>query len=113
MTTGQRYIEQHRTQILELCRRYPIERLYFFGSVLTDDFDLEKSDVDMQVMFDTTLDGEKRGILKWRFWNDIEDLLGKKVDMLTEQPIRNPFFKNAVDTTKALFYERKSEEVFV
>jgi hypothetical protein len=112
MTTGEKFIEKNQAQLIELCRRYPIERLYFFGSVLTDRFDPEKSDVDVQVFFATDMDGVERGIMKWSFWNDIEDLLGKKVDMLTEQPLKNPFFKREIEATRQLLYERKSEEVF-
>ncbi|MEQ1747047.1 MAG: nucleotidyltransferase domain-containing protein [Saprospiraceae bacterium] len=113
MTTGQKFFEQHKAQLFELCRRYPVVRLYVFGSILTDAFDPEKSDVDVQVFFEPNKDPIKNGQLKWEFWDELEEIMGRKVDMLTEQPLRNPFFKKQVESTRRLVYERSNQEVFV
>ncbi len=65
MTTGQKFLEHHKPQLLELCRRYPVERLYLFGSILTDEFDMEKSDVDVQAFLTVPA---TRWTLVRKFW---------------------------------------------
>jgi uncharacterized protein len=44
-------IERNRQAIAALCNRYGVQRLDVFGSVLRDDFDLLRSDVDFLVEF--------------------------------------------------------------
>ena len=39
------FLNQYNAQIADLCRRYSVERLFAFGSVLTDRFN-DESDVD-------------------------------------------------------------------
>ena len=111
MTDGQKFLEQHKAQLLELCRRYPVERLYLFGSVMTDEFDPGTSDVDAQVFFVDMVDRIERGRLKWLFWNDLESILGRRVDLLTEKPLKNAIFRNQVETSRQLIYDRKSEKI--
>lgn len=113
MTTGQKFFEQHKAQLIELCRRYPVERLYLFGSILTDKFDPKKSDVDVQVFFEANGDPIEVGAMMWNFWDELEAVFGRKVDLLTKPEIRNPFFKKEVESTRQLVYERQGEEVFV
>lgn len=112
MTTGQKFFNQHKARLFELCERYPVERLYLFGSILTDRFDPEKSDVDVQVFFEKMEDRTERGRLKMRFWDDLEAIFGKKVDMLTDQPLQNPIFKKQIESTRQMIYDRKSAEIF-
>ncbi len=52
-------LQQHRSEIADLCRRYRVHRLEVFGSAARGgDFDPEKSDVDFLVEFDSpALDG--------------------------------------------------------
>ena len=115
MTTGQKFFEAYRAPLLELCRRYPVERLYLFGSILTDEFDPEKSDVDVQAFFEPLSDQDpiERGEKMWRFWEELEILFGKKVDLLTRPFIRNPYLRKEVETTRQLIYEGQDEKAFV
>jgi len=113
MTTGQKFFEQHKAQLFELCRRYPVEQLYLFGSILTDKFDPKKSDVDVQVFFEKNGETVELGAMMWNFWDELEAIFGRKVDLLTKPEIRNPFFRKEVESTRQLVYERQGEEVFV
>jgi uncharacterized protein len=111
------FLKQHKSAIIALCEKYEVERLYFFGSILTEDFD-ENSDVDLQVIFPDAHKNDnesvcKRGAAKMDIWDDFEQLFGRRVDMLTEKPLKNPYFRLSVETSRKLFYERKSEKVFV
>jgi predicted nucleotidyltransferase len=42
-------LQSHREPILKACRKYEVARLAAFGSVVRDDFDPDRSDVDFAV----------------------------------------------------------------
>jgi uncharacterized protein len=105
-------IQSNFDKILDLCVACQVERLYLFGSVIRIDFDEKESDIDVivEILHDDPLE---KGQLLLGFWNNLEKIVGRKVDMLTDQPIRNPYFKKEVDSTKVLIYDRKNAEIFV
>ncbi len=49
-------IDDKRTQIEALCRRYRVRRLDVFGSAIREDFDPSRSDVDFLVEFEADPD---------------------------------------------------------
>jgi hypothetical protein len=98
--------EQNRVALAELCRQYRVDRLYLFGSVLSDRFDIRRSDLDFLVCF---LDREPTGDYADRylgFADDLERLFGRRIDLVTEQSIRNPYFRREVESTRQLVYEQ-------
>lgn len=89
-------------KILTLCKKYKVKQLFAFGSVLTPRFNSE-SDVDFIVKFN------KAQITDYfsNFFDlkyALEDILGREVDLLEEQAIRNSYLKENIDRTKALIY---------
>lgn len=95
-------IESNIKKIKALCRKHNVARLFVFGSVLTDRFN-EESDIDFVVDFDrdkVTDYFDNYFNLKYA----LEDLFNRKVDLLEEQTIRNPYLKKSVDQIKALIY---------
>ena len=73
-------IKIDREKIAVFCRTHGIGRLSLFGSVLRDDFDSVRSDVDVLVEF---LPGRIPG---WEFfiWHEeLEAILGHKVDLFS------------------------------
>lgn len=89
-------------EIEALCKKHKVTRLFVFGSILTDRFNKE-SDIDFVVDFD------RENITDYfdNYFNlkyALEDLLKRKVDLLEEQTIRNPYLKKSVDQTKTLIY---------
>lgn len=111
--SGQKFFKQHEAQILDLCERYPVQRLYLFGSILTDRFDLKNSDVDVQVFFDRSGDPVELGAMIFGFWNELEEIFQRKVDLISVEPIRNPYLRKSIESTRQLVYERVHEEIFV
>jgi uncharacterized protein len=51
------FIVDHREALAELCRRYRVRSLFLFGSAVRDDFDPQRSDVDLLVDFEPLPDG--------------------------------------------------------
>lgn len=91
-------------EIERICRTLPVKRLGVFGSALTKDFG-PRSDVDILVVFDTdpkTDLFEKYFELKER----LEALLGREVDLTVDKPFKNPIFRNSVEKTRTVIYER-------
>jgi predicted nucleotidyltransferase len=39
-------IEPHKRELSALCERYRVSKLYVFGSIVTDTFNVESSDID-------------------------------------------------------------------
>jgi predicted nucleotidyltransferase len=95
-------IESHSQAIIELCRKHGVKEFYVFGSVLRKDF-TATSDVDFLVEFDwsdeTNLSGRFFGLK-----SELEELLGRVVDLVCYSAIRNPYFKEEVDETKRAIY---------
>ncbi|MBN1359008.1 MAG: nucleotidyltransferase domain-containing protein [Sedimentisphaerales bacterium] len=107
------FSEQNRAVLAELCRRYRVERLYLFGSAISERFDPGSSDLDFLVC---SSDREPTGEYADRylgFADDLEHLFGRPVDLATEQSIRNPCFRQEVESTRQLIYERPDENTSV
>jgi hypothetical protein len=86
-------------QILEILKNNHVRRAYLFGSVLTDHFN-DKSDLDIIVDIDNTIDISTYGNSYWNIMFGLEDALKRKIDLITECSIKNPYFKIEVDNAK-------------
>ena len=96
------FLNGNITQIQDLCGKYNVMRLFAFGSVITDKFN-EQSDVDLIVAFEKNAI-EDYFLNYFDFKYALEDILGRQVDLLEEQPIRNSYFRKNVESTKTLIY---------
>ncbi len=98
-------IASKREGIAALCREYGVARLEVFGSVMTDEFDPNRSDIDFLVEY--VPDGE----LGW--WTDdwyvlkakLADIFGCQVDLVTFQALQDPFFRHFANLTRTVFYD--------
>lgn len=99
-------IELNLQRIFALCRKHRVRTLSVFGSILTDRFS-DKSDVDLLVNFDTT-DHENWDYVGnyFDFQKALEDLFGRKVDLVVEKSLKNKYFIDNVNRTKQLIYAR-------
>jgi uncharacterized protein len=99
-------IEQNIDTLISLCKEHKVKELYIFGSFLTAKFN-ESSDLDFLVQFD------KVDILEYAdnyfdFKEKLERLLGREIDLLENQAIRNPIFRRVLDRDKKLVYDRET-----
>lgn len=95
-------IEKNRKLIKEICFRYKVAKLFVFGSVLTNRFS-EESDVDFVVDFENVSLPEYADNY-FDFKSELEKILNRKVDLLEEKAIRNPYLRNSIDSSKILVY---------
>jgi len=94
--------EVEYSKIGDLCRKYKVRKLFVFGSVLTDRFN-EQSDVDLIVDFDKK-EINDYFINFFDFKYSMEDLFGRKVDLLEDKPIKNSYLRKNIEHTKTLIY---------
>ena len=98
----QKVLEQYSEAINELCGHHKVKRLYAFGSVLTDQFN-DDSDIDLIVDFDPIdVAGYADNYFDLKF--SLQDIFKRRVDLLEEKAIKNPYFKQAIDQTRQLVY---------
>jgi hypothetical protein len=105
-------IKEKYTDFVEICRSHKVDKIYAFGSSITDHFDPRQSDIDIVVKVDIE-DPADRGQALLSLWDELEGLFKRKVDLLTEDSIRNPYLKANIDRTKKLIYDGEGEKVFV
>ena len=87
-----------------LCRSHKVKYLYAFGSSTTGKFNEVTSDIDLIVEVDEN-DPAKRGDYLISLWDNFEVFFHRKVDLLTEASIRNPYLKDNINSTKRLIYD--------
>ncbi len=96
--------------LLVLCKAHKVKRLYAFVSSVAGGFDASKSDIDLQVEIDEK-DPVEKGDLLLYFFMEMEKLFNRKIDLLFDQPIENPYLKASVDRSKALMYDGETEKI--
>lgn len=106
-------IEHKRTVLVELCSRYRVDRLYVFGSAVLGHFDAQRSDLDFLVSFADREPTAEYADRYLDFADDLERLFDRPIDLVTEQSIRNPYFRREVESTRQLIYERPHEKTAV
>ncbi len=89
--------------IIAFCERYPIRKLSLFGSVLRADFRPD-SDVDVLVEFEPGARISYFDLAEMQF--ELEDLLGRQIDLLTPKAISKYFRQKVLDSV-VLLYERE------
>ena len=108
----QTLIKEKYSEFVDLCRSHNVDKVYAFGSSITDHFDPIKSDIDIVVKINIS-DPADRGEALLSLWDKMEDLFQRKVDLLTEDSIKNPYLKSNINRTKKLIYDGEGEKVFV
>jgi hypothetical protein len=73
------------TKLSDLCRRYRVSELSFFGSAARGEMRPD-SDIDVMVEFDP---GARIGLLKFESLSeDLAALVGRKVDLVTKRGLK-------------------------
>lgn len=90
-------IEQHRAEILALAERHGVRDVRVFGSMARGDAD-DASDVDLLV----SLPPERTGLALGGLLMDVQDLLRRRVDVVTEASLHPAFRERVLDEAQAL-----------
>ncbi|MBT3482784.1 MAG: nucleotidyltransferase [Opitutales bacterium] len=102
MTVAELPVQIEPDKIAAFCQAHGIRRLSLFGSVLRDDFDPDRSDVDVLAEF---IPGALNGVgfRYMRFWEELSEILGRKVDFCSRL---NPYIEPNVRAEAVEIYEQ-------
>ena len=95
-------ITENIDKLKALCNKYKVSKLYVFGSILTSRFN-ENSDVDLSVIFND-VEIDDMFIHFFDFVDELQNLFGRKVDLIDETAISNKIFRQNLNNTKQLIY---------
>lgn len=95
-------IDLHKAELLNLCKEYDVKTMHVFGSVVTGPFH-QTSDIDFLIAF-KELPFDKYTDNYFELHKRLEDLFQRKVDLLTERSLSNPYFIQNIERTKRLLY---------
>ena len=87
-----------------LCGRRGVRRLSLFGSAAGGAFDPSRSDLDVLVEFEP-MSPAQHADAYFVLQEELQQLFGVPVDLVEPGPIRNPFFRQAIEQTQVLLYE--------
>jgi predicted nucleotidyltransferase len=97
-------IENNREAIARLCRAHGVRRLEAFGSILRDDFDPGRSDVDVLVEFEAQAADSFSNFLDLK--ESLEALFQRSVDLVELRAIRNRRLRYYIEQSKSAIYGR-------
>ena len=97
-------LDEYIDQIRLICLQNNVNSLFAFGSVTNPNFN-DSSDIDLLIEI------KEKDPFSYadNYFNtkfQIENLLKRKIDLLEEKAIKNPFFKDEIDKTKILIYAK-------
>jgi uncharacterized protein len=105
-------ISKKQKDFTVLCKTHKVKYLYAFGSSISERFDPNKSDIDLLVEIDSK-DPIDKGEKLLSLWDLFETFFNRKVDLLTDSSIRNPFLRKSIDSTKVLIYDGTGQKILI
>lgn len=90
-------------ELIQLFKKNKIEKAYLFGFAVTENFK-DTSDVDIIVKIDESFDPIEAGGNLWNLIDEMEQVLNRRVDLLTERYLRNPYLIEEINRTKVAIY---------
>lgn len=88
--------------INKLCYNHSVKTLYVFGSVLTNNFN-SKSDIDFLVDF-LPVNSKDYADNYYDLKFSLERILNRKIDLLEETALKNPYFLQSIQNNKQIIY---------
>ncbi|MGB3779080.1 MAG: nucleotidyltransferase domain-containing protein [Tunicatimonas sp.] len=95
--------------IRRLCATHRVKSLFAFGSVCTDTFGAD-SDVDLLVAFHPMDYGDYADTY-FTLAEQLEHLLDRPVDLVTDKSLSNPYFIKSVNESKAQLWRTRSRNI--
>lgn len=89
-------------QLKNLCEAYDIKEMFVFGSACTEKFS-DQSDIDILISFND-ISIEKYTDNYFDLHDKLEELFKRKVDLMTENSLSNPYLIESIEETKQLLY---------
>lgn len=99
-------VSENLDRIVALCAQMQVESLYLFGSAARENDFTSSSDLDFLYRFKKNTEGfPSSGYDYFDLLFQLEQITGKKVDLVAEEKMRNRFFIERVSKEKIKIYE--------
>jgi uncharacterized protein len=95
-------IENRMKELRILCQKYDIKTMYLFGSAGSENF-TDISDIDFLITF-KEISIEKYTDNFFALYKELTSLFDRKIDLLTDRSLSNPYFIESIEETKVLLY---------
>jgi uncharacterized protein len=96
-------LENNIPDIITLFKNNKVDKGYAFGSALTSDFN-SASDFDFIIHFNNTLSPIEKGENWFNIYYGLKKILGRDIDLVREEDIKNPYLLNSINANKQLIY---------
>ena len=90
-------------ELIQLCKAYSVQSMYAFGAVCTDTFN-DKSDIDFLITFEK-LPAAQNADNYVDLHHKLQEMFGRRIDLLTDLTISNPYTIERIEQTKQLIFE--------
>jgi predicted nucleotidyltransferase len=99
-----RLLEDHREQLIQLCRDFRVMRLDAFGSAAGDErFDLDRSDIDLLVEFEP-MEAVHHAKAYFGLLAALQDLFARQIDLLEIKAVTNPYLLQSIKEQRRQIY---------
>ena len=103
------FLTSYAEEVRRLCEKFKVRRLSAFGSVCEENF-TENSDIDLLYLFDA----KQLPLVEYAdnffdFRDSLQKLFQRRIDLVPEKTLSNPYFVEELEKTKVLIYEQPSE----
>jgi uncharacterized protein len=92
-------------ELQKICNELKVKKLYVFGSVVDAARFDDRSDIDFLISFDDDLRPEVYSENYFELHDRLSALFKRKVDLVTERSLANPYFIEGLNKHKILVYE--------
>ena len=96
-------VQEKVKDLVALCNHRGVRRLALFGSAAGGRFDPASSDLDFLVEFQPASPAQHADNY-FGLQEDLERLFGVAIELVEPGPIRNPYFRQAIENTQVLLY---------
>jgi hypothetical protein len=96
-------VQEKVRELVALCKDRGVRRLAMFGSAASDRFNPASSDLDFLVEFQPVRPAQHADNY-FGLQEDLERLFGVPVELVEPGPIRNPYFRQAIEESQVQIY---------
>lgn len=96
-------IEEKLDGIIALCKAHRVKSIALFGSAARG-FMHENSDIDFLVQFSDEIEVLEYADNYFSFLEQLEHLMGKKIDLVSRKSLKNPILIEEIDRSKVDLY---------
>jgi uncharacterized protein len=102
LVNGLGLVNKNLSELSRICSSHHVQKLELFGSALKGPF-LPKSDIDFMVRFNPIpLEDYFENYINLKI--SLENILERKVDLLEEQTLKNPYLIKSINQDKLRIY---------